>query len=147
MACPLTIENCGRTLRFDKPPTRIVTSFQTAAEAIIALGAAEKLVGLYFGQVHDLPPDMTEAFKRIPTLGERGYPSSEVVLNARPDLFVAYDLEGDVGGERANVREALEQANVHIFGMNCAAAPVTTTASYYLLRTPRRSWSCAWTRD
>ena len=53
------------------------------------------------------------------------------MLNAKPDLVVAYGLDSDFSGEQANVREALEGAGTQIFGINCDAAPTDTTASYY----------------
>lgn len=127
---PLTIENCGRTVTIEQAPQRIVATFQSVAEALVALGAGEQIVGLYFGQVQDLPAGMEAAFAEIPTLGSGAFPSREVVLDSKPDLVVAYNLESNFGGEYANVRAALEQAGVPIFGIDCESAPVDTAARY-----------------
>ena len=39
---PVEVTNCGRTLRFEQTPTRIVSGWPTSAELLIELGAQHK---------------------------------------------------------------------------------------------------------
>src|SRR5690606_19770199 len=42
---PLTLENCGETVTFDKAPATAVTVGQAATEALYALGLGDKVTG------------------------------------------------------------------------------------------------------
>ncbi|AEH09314.1 MULTISPECIES: ABC transporter substrate-binding protein [Protofrankia] len=85
---PVDIQNCGRTLHFDRPPTRIVSGWTTSTELLIALGAAEKIVGQYNTSSGTPLPQYAEVEKKIPTLSASA-PTREALLAARPDLIWA----------------------------------------------------------
>jgi iron complex transport system substrate-binding protein len=91
---PLTLENCGRTITFEKAPRRIVSIGQSNTEILLSLGLAEKMVGtgVWFSPV-------MKAFAaenaQIPRLADND-PSFESVLKQKPD-FVTAQYEWHVG--------------------------------------------------
>lgn len=91
---PLTLDNCGVPLTFDKAPGKAVTIGQSATEILYSLGLADKLVGtsLWFNNVL---PQFQKQNARVPRLADND-PSFEAVINKRPDL-VAVQFEWMVG--------------------------------------------------
>lgn len=91
---PLTLENCGVSLTFDKAPGKAVTIGQSATEILFSLGLADKMVGtsLWF---NDVLPRFKAQNEKIPRLADND-PSFEGVINKRPDL-VAVQFEWMVG--------------------------------------------------
>ncbi|WP_425033539.1 putative F420-0 ABC transporter substrate-binding protein [Pelagibacterium sp.] len=111
---PLTIENCGATITFDAPPERVVTIKSTATELLLALGLAEKIVGVGF---QDGPvPDAWAPATPLPILADR-VPSQEVVLEAEPD-FVYGGWESSFAADGAGTRDGL-----HALGVATYVAP------------------------
>ncbi|GGK23385.1 lipoprotein [Caldalkalibacillus thermarum] len=84
---PVTIENNGRTLSFDKPPQRAVTLNQHVTEVMLALGLEEVMVGTAYLD-DEILPQFQEAYEQIPVLADR-YPSQEVFLSVEPDFAYA----------------------------------------------------------
>lgn len=82
------VQNCGRTLRFDTPPKRIVSGWTTSTELLVELGAAENIVGQYNTASGTPTPKYSDALKKIPVLGTNA-PTRESLLAARPDLIWA----------------------------------------------------------
>lgn len=99
---PLTLDNCGTPVTIDAAPERVVTIKSSTTEMVLALGAGDRLVGTAFP---DGPPPARLADAPgadAPVLSERA-PSSEVVLEAEPDLVYAgweSNLTADAAGER-----------------------------------------------
>jgi len=91
---PLTIENCGEALTFDKAPTRTVAIGQSSTEILLSLGLADKIVGtaVWFGPVL---PGYEAANAKIKRLADND-PSFESVLAQEPDLVTA-EFEWHVG--------------------------------------------------
>lgn len=85
---PVEVENCGRTLRFERPPTRIVSGWPTSTELLLELGVGDRLVGQYNTGTGTPSPDKAAAYAQVPVLAEQA-PSREVLLQARPDLIWA----------------------------------------------------------
>lgn len=54
---PLTIENCGVSVRFDGPPQRAVSLYQASTEILLSLGLADQMVGTstWFDPVFSTP--------------------------------------------------------------------------------------------
>jgi len=84
---PLTLENCGRSITFEKAPSRAVSIGQSNTEILLSLGLAEKVVGtaVWFSPV-------MKAFEaenaKIPRLADND-PSFESVVKQQPDLVTA----------------------------------------------------------
>lgn len=81
---PLTIENCGRSVTFDKAPERVVSLGQSNTEILFLLGLADKVVGtaVWFNSVAE---QYREANAKIPRLADND-PSFESVVGQKPDL-------------------------------------------------------------
>lgn len=93
---PLSIENCGRTLTFNKAPSRAFADGQNSAEVFYLLGLGDKVVGsaLWIGQVLE---GFEEVDARVPRIAERD-PSFEGILATKPD-FVATQFQWQIGPE------------------------------------------------
>ncbi|UHD44045.1 ABC transporter substrate-binding protein [Aureimonas altamirensis] len=84
---PLTIENCGREITFDKAPERTVALGQNSAEVLYLLGLEDRMVGTAFWPNRVLP-SLKEADDKVETLSVE-FPSMEAVLAKEPDFVPA----------------------------------------------------------
>lgn len=91
---PLTIENCGRPVTFDKAPEKIVSIGQGMTEVLYSLGLAEKVAGtaVWVGPVLTPYAGVDAKIKRLAD----NDPSFESVVSLEPDL-VAAEFEWHVG--------------------------------------------------
>jgi iron complex transport system substrate-binding protein len=132
---PVTIENCGRTLTFDKAPSRAVLSYHPTAEIFVGLGLADRAVGRAgyqsggHGAATPAPtlPEQAADFKKIPVVSENVYPpTKERMLSLRPDFLLAYgdfDYSGDQG--LASFKQ-LNAAGIQVYTVQCGAdAPLS----------------------
>ena len=85
---PVEVQNCGRTLRFEEPPQRIVSGWPSSTELLIALGAQEQVVGKYNTASGTPSAEYRERYDAVPTLAENA-PSREALLATKPDLIWA----------------------------------------------------------
>ncbi len=104
---PLTVENCGFTVQLEKAPERVVTIKSTATEMLLALGLADRIVGVGF-QDGPVPPQWAGA--ELPVLSDK-LPSQEVVLETEPD-FVYGGWESNFAADGAGERPTLEALGV-----------------------------------
>lgn len=86
---PLTIENCGVEVTFQKAPERAVALGQNSAEIMLLLGLEDRMVGTAFWPSKVLP-ELAEANEKVKLLTVES-PSLEAILAERPD-FVAAQL-------------------------------------------------------
>ncbi len=95
---PLTINNCGQKITFEKAPAKIVSIGQGMTEILLSLGLADKIAGtaVWVGPVL---PQYAEANSKIPRLADND-PSFESVVGKEPDL-VAAEFEWHVGPQGA----------------------------------------------
>ncbi|MBO0142385.1 ABC transporter substrate-binding protein [Agrobacterium sp. Ap1] len=91
---PLTVENCGQKVTFDKAPKQIVSIGQGMTEILYSLGLADKVAGtaVWVGPVL---PQYAEANAKIKRLADND-PSFESIVGLEPDL-VAAEFEWYVG--------------------------------------------------
>ena len=84
---PLTLENCGRSITFDKAPNRAVSIGQSNTEILLSLGLAGKMVGtgVWFSPVMQ---EFAAENAKIPRLADND-PSFESVVGTKPDLVTA----------------------------------------------------------
>lgn len=105
-AFPVTIDNCGFEVTLAGPPQRVVTIKSSATEMLLALGVADRIVGVGFPD-GPVPPEYADDAAALPVLAER-VPSAEVVLEVRPDLVYAgweSNLTGEGAGDRATLAD------------------------------------------
>jgi iron complex transport system substrate-binding protein len=86
---PLTLENCGVEVTFEKAPERAVALGQNSAEIMLMLGLEDRMVGTAFWPTKVLP-ELEEANSKVKLLSVET-PSLESVLAQTPD-FVAAQL-------------------------------------------------------
>lgn len=91
---PLTLQNCGMPLTFERAPERTVTIGQAGTEMLYELGLGDRLVGtsLWF---NDVLPRFKAQNDKVERLADNE-PSFESVIGKRPGL-VAVQLEWMVG--------------------------------------------------
>jgi iron complex transport system substrate-binding protein len=101
---PLTIDNCGFAITVPAAPQRLVTIKSTATELLLALGLAERIVGVGF-QDGPAPEPWTAAAAALPVLSDK-LPSQEVVLEVEPD-FIYGGWESNFAADGAGERPTL----------------------------------------
>ncbi|MFB7514725.1 ABC transporter substrate-binding protein [Streptomyces sp. NPDC056144] len=84
---PVTLDNCGQRVRIDRAPQRAVALDQGAAEILLSLGLADRMVGTATWTDPVLKGLEAENAK-VPRLADR-YPSFEKVLGTEPDFAAA----------------------------------------------------------
>lgn len=77
-------DHSGRTLRLDRPATRIVSLAPHITEMLYAVGAGERIVATVDAS------DYPSAARSIPRLGSHAGIDLEALLNTRPDLVIAW---------------------------------------------------------
>ena len=117
------VDHTGKTIRLDKPATRVVSADWTSAEIALALGVAPVAVGdrdtyrRWVGAGKDLPASTA-------AIGARYEPSLEKIAALKPDLIV------QESGELAKGRDKLE-----------AIAPTAGLDAYALSKaSPKTEW-------
>lgn len=101
---PVTVDNCGTEVTFDRAPERVVTIKSTSTELLLALGLEDRIVAHAFPD-GPVPDPWADAAAAITLLSEQA-PSQEVVLEQEPDLVLAgweSNLAADTAGERADL--------------------------------------------
>ncbi len=122
---PVTVENCGRQLTFDRPPQRAITGYPNTIEMMLALDLEDRIVARQGFPQSPLLPDQEAAFNAIPEIssGESGDQTAtkEVTLSLEPDFFFAggsYNVDGARG---LATEEDLEANGAQVFYMACTA--------------------------
>ncbi|KQM80073.1 ABC transporter substrate-binding protein [Xylophilus sp. Leaf220] len=72
----------GRTLRFDRPPQRIVSLLPSLTESVCALDQCDRLVGI------DRYSNFPESVRRLPQVGGGIDPNIEAIVALRPDVVL-----------------------------------------------------------
>ncbi|MBY5979387.1 ABC transporter substrate-binding protein [Ferrimonas balearica] len=126
-AVPLV--NCGVPLTLAGPAQRIVTLNQQATEALVAIGAGQKVVGQAYQD--DRPAARwAERYNAIPVMAEE-YPNPESLLATAPDLLVAgFASAFSDWGVGARQRWLNYGTNSYLFESACAAQTVTLEGLY-----------------
>jgi iron complex transport system substrate-binding protein len=126
---PLTVNNCGRTLRFDKPPSRVLIlngASVAEVESFIVLGLQDRIVASAqsYGAYDD--PSMGLVVAQVPTGGLSKNGNFDVpreqVLAMRPDLVVSTWSGGFDAKSGFATREELDAAGIASWvpPVNCA---------------------------
>lgn len=84
---PLTIENCGREVTVDAPPSRVVSLDQDSTEILLSLGLQDRMVGTA-SWTDPVLDTLADANAVVPRLADNA-PSYEVVLGSDPDFVTA----------------------------------------------------------
>ncbi|MDR7124449.1 ABC transporter substrate-binding protein [Pseudotabrizicola sp. 4114] len=84
---PLTIENCGQQVTFDKAPERTVALGHNSAEILFLLGLEDRMAGTAFWPNRVLP-ELEAAYDKVDVLTVE-FPTLEAVLSKQPDFVAA----------------------------------------------------------
>ena len=88
-AAPITVDNCGAPLVFEKSPERVVVHDINMSEMAFALGLQDRMVGVTgISGWYKTTSDFDKRRGSIPELAPK-YPALENLAAATPDLFVA----------------------------------------------------------
>ncbi len=125
---PVTIQNCGHTLTFDRPPSRAVLPYHPMAEIFVGLGLADRAIGRvgFSGGLKEAPilPEQAADFARSPVVSDSFFPPpKEKMLSLRSDFLLAYG-DFDYGGKHAGAEglatlEELGAAGVKVYTVVC----------------------------
>lgn len=94
---PLTIENCGLRITYDRAPEKAVTLNQGATEVMLALGLEDRMVGTAYLDDPEIDPQFAEVYKKIPVIAEKT-PTLEQFLATGADF--AYASYGGVFSDK-----------------------------------------------
>ncbi|MFN8440083.1 MAG: ABC transporter substrate-binding protein [Caldilineaceae bacterium] len=131
---PVTIESCGRTMTFTKPPERVYTTYWNSADLLIRLGLGDRVIAnAYQGDTQG--GDIAEAYNQIPNQFAK-YPAKEEVFALKPDLILAsydtFDFRPETG---TPALEDVLAANIPVYSMSteCGSGKATeaTFAMFY----------------
>ncbi len=107
---PLTIENCGAQVTFQKAPERAIGLGQNSAEILLMLGLEDRMVGTAFWP-SKVMPQVEEANAKVKLLTVE-FPTFESLLAENPD-FVAAALPSLIGPtSKVAKREDFEKVGV-----------------------------------
>lgn len=97
---PVTVDSCGTSLTFDKPPRRAVIHDLNMAEMTFALHLQPQIIGLTgISGWYKTTPEFQHVRGNIPELAPK-YPSLETLITAQPDFFFAgWNYGMKVGGD------------------------------------------------
>ncbi len=121
---PLTIENCGRSVTFEKAPERVITTWQTPPELLIKLGLGDRIIGTEWNGQFPPPADIAEEFNKLPILSKEAA-SKEAIFAANPDFIISsglvWDFDPTAGAPSV---DEVEAAGIKVFGFsdNCTAS-------------------------
>lgn len=119
---PLTLDNCGTSVTFDKAPQRVVAIKSTSIEMMLALGLGNRIVGTAFP---DGPYSTTWApTTPLPLISDK-VPGQEATLALQPDLVYA-GWESNVTADGAGDRATLAG-----LGVNTLVSPAACQESAY----------------
>jgi iron complex transport system substrate-binding protein len=99
------VDDAGRTLTLARPARRIVALVPAITETVIALGAADRLVGR-------TDYDKGPLVERLPSVGGGLDPSTEKLVSLHPDLVVGWETSG-----RTELRDRLAALGIPVFAM------------------------------
>ncbi|MGH3915783.1 MAG: ABC transporter substrate-binding protein [Pseudonocardiaceae bacterium] len=121
---PVTVENCGRQLTFDKPPERVVTGYHPVFETMVALGLGDRIIGrTNFDEngPDGFLPGHQAVYDAVPEISaDIELPQKEVLIAQQPDFVLAVSYSDfDIAKGFATVEE-----------LDAAGAPAYITAGW-----------------
>jgi len=97
----------GKDIRFEQPPSRIVSLAPSITEILFALGLGERVVGVTTYSDYPVEANLK------PRVGSYINLNVEKIISLTPELVI-----GTKDGNRKNVTDLLEQAGVKVFIIN-----------------------------
>ncbi|MEW2368049.1 ABC transporter substrate-binding protein [Streptomyces sp. NPDC006656] len=120
---PAQAENCGRTVKVDRAPERIVSFFPSNTELLLQLGLKDRIAGQTWTNQSAPKPAYADAYKTVKVLAP-GEISREALLAARPDFILA-DGEYQFDGTKLPTIDELTKLGVPVY-IDSAFCPQST---------------------
>ena len=117
---PVTIQNCGQTLTFTKPPTRVISTWQMTTDILLDLGLGDRIVGIYAKALYQADPFQAQ-YARLHDLGGNTVqaPSKELALSTHPDfVFSAYPPVDFLGSAGVATQDQFKAQGAQIYGIS-----------------------------
>ncbi|MDA0633943.1 ABC transporter substrate-binding protein [Nonomuraea sp. MCN248] len=124
---PVTIENCGRQLTFDRPPAKVVTGYHPSLETLLALGLGDRIAGRTNFSESAFLPGQQEQYDKIPEISDTiMLPQKEIMLSQGADFVLDNAMASfDAAGGYATVEELNAAGTpVYILGGWCSPEEV-----------------------
>lgn len=133
----VTVENCGVTTTYDRPPERVVGYYQHPTELLLALGLRDKIVGTAYPD-NEPVPEYRDDYARIPAISKQDA-SFEQVLKTSPDLvYGGYGTAFDKTAGRSRKAFADAGIDTYLNRENCSDDPTVMSDVYAEVRTVGR---------
>lgn len=87
---PLVVSSCGRDVRFEHPPKRVITVGSVAAPLIAAAGAGDRIITRSF-EIALFPGEYADAFADAEVISPTAEPALEEIIARTPDLVVSFE--------------------------------------------------------
>ena len=123
-AYPLTLDNCGTEVTFERAPERVVAIKSSTLELLLALGLEDRVVGTAFSD-GPVPDEYADAAEGLDVLSDK-VPSQEATLAAEPDLVFA-GWESNLSAEGAG-----DRATLGALGVDTYVAPAACKEEGYM---------------
>ena len=124
---PLTIQNCGRLLTFDRAPARAVTYYHTTLEVLLALGLESRVIGRAPFAEAPVLPEQVAAFNGITELSTSfTAPPKEILFSQNPDFVFARLPSRELNPANGfATREEIEATGAEVYVMSAQCSPDT----------------------
>ncbi len=135
---PVSIENCGRTLSFDRAPSGVLASHQPTLEVLIGLGVADRVIartGYSGAELAPLPDQDAATLETIPVeqTADNWLPTKELAITLGPDFVLSggsYEMEAAQGYA---TRDEWDSAGAQTYLLQCSSeqgAEITVEDTY-----------------
>lgn len=99
---PVSVQNCGVTLTFDRAPRRVVSLAQPQTDLMVDLGLGDRVVGQAQTTAGDglAGSAQPKGGEKIPVISADAVPTKEVTISQSPDLVLApttYEFDAQQG--------------------------------------------------
>jgi iron complex transport system substrate-binding protein len=165
---PVTVQSCGQTLTFTKPPTRVISTWQMTTDILLDLGLGDRIVGVYAKPLYQPEPLFQAQYARLYDLGGNTVqqPSKELALSTHPDFVFSaypsvdfsaglatqdqfkaqgaqiYGMSGECSGDSTHVRVTSTYDDIlnigRIFGVQTRAQQVVNTMKQHVESVQKR---------
>lgn len=125
---PVTIDNCGFTTTYERPPETVVANDRNLALTLVALDVDVAAASHQHTNGEPVPEQYREAFEAIPVVGDGDFIRKETLLGLNTTFLYAgfgYEMSSEFG----TARQTLEELGIHTYlqELGCAdeSQPVT----------------------
>ncbi|MEU3844140.1 ABC transporter substrate-binding protein [Streptomyces sp. NPDC028635] len=126
-AYPAQAVNCGRTVRVESAPQRIVSFFPSNTELLLRLGLKDRIAGQTWTDQSPPKPAYATEYAKVKVLAP-GEISRESLLAARPDFILA-DGEYQFDGKKLPTIAELDKLGVPVYIDSAFCPKATGTAT------------------